>query len=284
MSDKLITEWLTDHVGCVFAVQETLEEFQTPFQHVEVMQTPQFGRIFRLDGYMMTSEADEWFYHENLNQLPALTHPHPRRALILGGGDGGSARQLLKHASMERVVLCELDAGVVDIAKRHFQSVHQGAFDDPRLELQIGDGLAYVAASQEQFDLIVLDLTDPQGFAEPLYTREFFQDCARLLGETGLLTLHVGSPQFHADRFQRLVANLRAVFPVVRPYLVPIAIYGGLWGMACASRSLDPKALTAEQVDRRLAQRQIDGLNYYNGDTHVAVLALPNFVRRLVNE
>jgi len=283
MSGPQITEWLNEHVGCVFAAGPTLADFQTPYQHVEVMETPQFGRIFRLDGYMMTSEADEWFYHENLNHLPAITHPAPRQALIIGGGDGGSARQLLKYRHLQRVVLCELDAGVVDIARRFFDKVHQGAFEDPRLELKIGDGLAYVAESREQFDLIVLDLTDPQGFAEPLYTRAFFEDCARLLGENGLLSLHVGSPQFHPERFSRLIGNLKAVFPQVRPYLVPIAIYGGLWGMACASRSLDPKALSAEEVERRLTERGVDGLNYYNGDTHVGALALPNFVRRLLD-
>ncbi len=282
MSNQQITEWLTEHVGCVFAAGETLADFQTAYQHVEVMETPQFGRIFRLDGYMMTSEADEWFYHENLNHLPAITHPAPRQALIIGGGDGGSARQLLKYRELQRLVLCELDEGVVTMARRYFDKVHQGAFEDPRLELKIGDGLAYVAESREPFDLIVLDLTDPQGFAEPLYTRAFFEDCARLLGDNGLLSLHIGSPQFHPQRFQRLLGNLKAVFPLVRPYLVPIALYGGLWGMACASRSLDPKALSAEEVERRLADRGIDGLHYYNGDTHVGVLALPNFVRRLL--
>lgn len=279
---KEIVEWLTPDVGTLIRVSETLETFQTPYQAVEVMNTPQFGKVFRLDECMMTSEADEWFYHENLNHVPGIAHPEPKSALILGGGDGGSARQLLKYASMQRVVLCELDQGVVDIAKRHFAKVHQGAFDDPRLELNIGDGLAYVAASQERFDLMVLDLTDPQGHAEALYTAEFFADCARLLGENGVLSLHVGSPQFHPERFTRLLSSLQQHFHVVRPYLVPIAIYGGLWGMACASQKTDPKQLTADEVDARVAARGLTGLNYYNGDTHKGVLALPNFVKRLV--
>ena len=271
-------------MGFVFRSGEVLDDFSSPYQHIEVMETAAFGRVFRLDGYLMTSEADEWFYHENLNHIPAITHPDPRTALIIGGGDGGSARQLLKYPSIEQVVVCELDAGVVAIADEYFAKVHQGAFHDPRLQLVIGDGLKYVAESQQQFDLIVLDLTDPQGYAEPLYTRTFFADCARLIGEHGLLSLHIGSPQFHATRFRNLFDELKAVFRVVRPMLVPITLYGGFWGMACASQLRDPKRLDANTVEQRLQQRGITGLHYYNGDTHQAALALPNFVRQLLQQ
>lgn len=281
---KEIVEWLTPDIGSLIKVSSELESFKTQYQQIDVLETPAFGRVFRLDGCMMTSEADEWFYHENLNHVPAIAHPHPQSALILGGGDGGSARQLLKYASMTRIVICEIDQGVVDIARRHFQNVHQGAFDNPRVELQIGDGLAYVRDSKESFDMIVLDLTDPQGVAEALYTAEFFADCARLLGEEGVLSLHVGSPQFHPQRFHQLLVNLHSSFNIVRPYLVPIAIYGGLWGMACASQKTDPKTLDADMVENRLRDRHIEGLNYYNGDTHQAVLSLPNFVRKLLPE
>jgi len=282
LTEQFITEWLTPDVGFVFRAGEVLDDFSSPYQHIEVMETAAFGRVFRLDGYLMTSEADEWFYHENLNHIPAITHPDPRTALIIGGGDGGSARQLLKYPGIEKVVVCELDAGVVAIAEEYFGQVHQGAFHDPRLELVIADGLKYVAACQHSFDLIVLDLTDPQGYAEPLYSREFFTDCARLIGEHGLLSLHVGSPQFHRQRFSHLFAELRAVFRVVRPILIPITLYGGFWGMACASQLRDPKRLDADAVEQRLQQRGISGLHYYNGDTHQAALAVPNFVRQLL--
>ncbi len=150
--------------------------------------------------------------------------------------------------------------------------------------LVIADGLKYVAQCQESFDLIILDLTDPQGYAEPLYTRAFFADCARVIGDHGLLSLHVGSPLFHQARFSRLFGELRAVFQVVRPILIPITLYGGFWGMACASQLRDPKRLDADMVEQRLQQRGITGLNYYNGDTHQAALAQPNFVRRLLQQ
>jgi spermidine synthase len=282
LTEQFITEWLTPDVGFVFRAGEVLDDFISPYQHIEVMETAPFGRVFRLDGYLMTSEADEWFYHENMNHIPAITHPEPRTALIVGGGDGGSARQLLKYPSIERVVVCELDAAVVAISEEYFGSVHQDAFHDPRLELVIADGLKYVAECQQQFDLIILDLTDPQGYAEPLYTREFFRECARLIGQNGLLAMHIGSPQFHAARFKALFAELSAVFNVVRPMLVPITLYGGFWGMACASQLRDPKCIDPALVEQRLQQRGISGLQYYNGDTHQAALALPNFVRALL--
>lgn len=281
MTEQL-TEWLTPHLGLAYRVEQTLTQIQSPYQLIDVLQTPAFGRLFRLDGCLMTSETDEWFYHENLALLPAISHPAPRRALVIGGGDGGSARQLLKDRQLEALVVCELDDQVVEMAKTYLIRVHQGAFDDPRLQLQIGDGLAYVAASQSPVDVLVLDLTDPQGFAEPLYQPAFFADCARLLGEQGVLSLHLGSPQWHPQRVSQLLANLQQQFAIVRLILVPIALYGGLWAMACASQQTDPKALDSTEVERRLRERGIDGLNYYNGDTHVAALALPNFVRRLL--
>ena len=276
------TEWLTNHLGLTYRVEQTLMQTQSPYQHIDVLQTPAFGRLFRLDGCLMTAEADEWFYHENLALLPAISHPAPRRALVIGGGDGGSARQLLKDRQLESLVVCELDVQVVEMAKTYLARVHQGAFDDPRLQLQIADGLAYVVASQDPVDLLVLDLTDPQGVAEPLYQPAFFKHCARLLREQGVLSLHLGSPQWHPERISRLLADLEQQFAIVRLILVPIALYGGLWAMACASQQTDPKDLTSAEVERRLHERGISGLHYYNGDTHVAALALPNFVRRLL--
>ena len=259
-----------------------LESFRTEFQEVAAYDTAEFGRLYTLDGNLMASERDEFFYHENLVHLPAVSHPNPQSALIIGGGDGGSADELLKHPSMKKVTLVELDAGVVEIARKYLAGVHHGVFDDPRLELRIADGLEYVRGAQEQFDLIVLDLTDPGGPSAPLYTAEFYADCRARLAPGGALTLHVGSPLDEPQRFREIVRTLRRIFPLVRPYLLYIPLYGSLWGMACGSDRLDPLALDAERVDAILAQRGIVNLQYYNGDTHRAVLAQPNFVRQLL--
>jgi spermidine synthase len=282
LAPELMTEYLTDQWGFFIRSARVHERFRSTFQAVEVHDSVPFGRLFRLDGHFMTSERDEFFYHENLVHLAALSHPAPRRALVVGGGDGGSTEELLKHPSIESVTLCEIDASVVEIARRHFQSVHHGALDDPRVEVRIEDGFAFMRNARACYDLIVLDLTDPGGPSTPLYTADFYRACAARLNAGGAMTLHVASPVAHPVRIRDGIAELRAAFARVTPYLTSIPLYGGLWMMACASDTLDPRALTAEQVDARIADRGIGDLAWYNGDTHRAALALPNFVRALV--
>ena len=215
-----------------------------------------FGKLFRLDGHFMTSEKDEFFYHENLVHPAALTHPRPARALIVGGGDGGSAEELLKHPTIESVTLAEIDAAVVEISRKYLHAVHRGALDDPRLTLEIRDGFEYVRSGTGRFDLIVLDLTDPGGPSEALYTPDFYRACAARLDAAGAMTLHIASPIAHPERIRATLASLRQAFAIVTPYLTSIPLYGGLWMMACASATLDPRALAADEADRRIAARQ----------------------------
>jgi spermidine synthase len=286
-SDELLLEWLNDGSAYGFRATRRLETVRTPFQMLEVFDTPQWGKLFRLDGAYMTSERDEFFYHEPIVHVAAISHPAPRSALVIGGGDGGSSEELLKHPSMKRVLLAELDPEVVRVAREHFGRVHHGVFDDPRLQVEIGDGASLVAnlASRpdaERFDLIVLDLTDPDTPARTLYTQEFFRQARKVLAPGGALMMHIGSPVYAPERVSHLVAQLRGVFGTVRPFGLYVPLYGAYWGMACASDSLDPLALSADEVDRRLAQRAIDALDYYNGDVHRALFGLPNFFRRLI--
>ena len=278
----LMTDYLTDEWGFFIKSKREYERFRSPYQSVEVHETEPFGKLFRLDGRFMTSEQDEFFYHENLVHIAAITHPQPERALIVGGGDGGSAEELLKHPSIKKIVLAEIDVAVVDIARKYLESVHRGSLDDPRLELRIGDGFQYVRDSTESFDLIVLDLTDPGGPSLELYTPEFYRACAARLTSLGAMTLHIASPVAHPDRIRQTLVRLRSAFSIVTPYLVSVPLYGGLWMMACCSAGLDPRRMTTVEVDRRVAQRGLRDLHYYNGEMHRASLALPNFVRALV--
>jgi len=282
LAPDLMTEQLTDDWGFYIRSARRLEQFRSAFQTVEVHDSVPFGKLFRLDGHFMTSEGDEFFYHENLVHLAALSHPGPERALIVGGGDGGSAEELFKHPSIRAVTLAEIDASVVDIARKYLGNVHRGALDDPRLELVIGDGFGFVRTTTVRYDLIVLDLTDPGGPSELLYTPDFYRACATRLSPQGALTLHIASPIAHPDRIRETLANLRSAFAVVTPYLTSVPLYGGMWMMACASATLDPKSVSAEEIDRRIASRGIANLQYSNGEMHRAALALPNFVRELV--
>ncbi|MEO5701627.1 MAG: polyamine aminopropyltransferase [Casimicrobiaceae bacterium] len=275
-------EHLTDEWGYFIRSRGVLERFRSDWQDVEVHDSSAFGRLFRLDGHFMTSERDEFFYHENLVHMAALTHPNPESALILGGGDGGSAEELLKHPSVRAVTLCEIDVKVVDIARRYLGAVHHGALDDPRVRVQIGDGLAFVRGNQEQYDLIVLDLTDPGGPSTPLYTADFYRACVARLAPGGAMTLHIASPVAHPARIRDGLADLRSAFAVVAPYLTSIPLYGGMWMMACAAQELDPRTVTPAEIDHRIVARGLRHLQYYNGAMHAAGLALPNFVRDLV--
>ncbi len=284
--DGAIFEALSAGAGFYLVGGELIESGQSEFQSYEVWNSPQYGKLFRLDGYCMTSERDEFLYHENLIHVPGITHGGMRQALIIGGGDGGSAEELFKYPDMQRVVLVELDGKVVEIARKHLEVVHRGALNDPRLELRIEDGLRYVResapASGERFDLIVLDLTDPIGPAEALYTARFFADCKALLTERGAIVLHTGAPFFQPERVSKLLASLSEVFASVAPYFMYVPLYGSLWGMAVASDTLDPRSLEADAVDARVIDLGIGDLQHYNGEIHRAQFALPNYLKRLL--
>lgn len=281
--EHMLAEPLNDSIGFYVKANRHIGEWQTQYQKIAIYDTPQYGKIFRLDGYNMTSEKEEFVYHENLIH-PALTaHDAPKNVLIIGGGDGGSSEEALKHPSIERVTMVEIDKDVISVAKEHFQSVHQGVFDNPRLRVIVDDGMAFVRNTEEKFDLIVLDLTDPIGPAAALYSQDFFQQCRAVLTPQGALTLHIGSPVAHPERVAELCQRLNNVFQIVRPCTMYIPLYGALWALAVCSDQLDPKAFSAHEIDARIQARGLRQLQYYNGESHLGVFALPNFIRDLVD-
>jgi spermidine synthase len=276
-----LDESLNDAAGVYFE-GALVESLQTPLQLIEVFDTPALGKLMRIDGANMTSERDEFFYHEALIHPAAITHADPRKVLIIGGGDGGSAEEVLKHPSVEHVLVAELDQGVIDIARKYFHAVHHDVFANPKLELRIGDGAALVRTTTDRFDLVYLDLTDPDGPAEALYTQSFQADLKKTLAPGGALVMHIGSAFSHPDRVLGSLANLRRVFSLVVPYFVHIPIYGATWGFAVASDTLDPGAISAEEIETRLQERRIVDRQLYNGDMHQAMLALPGYIRTLI--
>jgi spermidine synthase len=278
----LLMEPLNDSTGFYIKASRQLGEWQTRFQRMQIYDTPHYGKLFRLDGFNMTSEKEEFVYHENLVH-PALTaHAAPKKALIIGGGDGGSSEEALKHPSVESLTMVEIDPDVVAVAKEHFQAVHNGVFDNPKLRILIDDGMKFVRETQERFDFIALDLNDPVGPAAALYSLEFFQQLRTALAPGGALTLHLGSPVAQPQRVADLAQRLNSVFRIVRVYTMYIPLYGSLWSMAVCSDKLDAKAFTADEIDRRIEQRKLQELRFYNGETHEGVFALPNYVRELV--
>jgi spermidine synthase len=281
--EHLIMEPLNETTGFYLKATKKLGEWQTKYQKMEIYDTPHYGRIFRLDGFNMTSEREEFVYHENLIH-PALTaHAAPKRVLVVGGGDGGSAEEALKHPTVESCTMVEIDADVIRVAKEHFHAVHRGVFDNPKLRVIVDDGMKFARDTHDRFDLIALDLNDPMGPAEALYSTEFFQQLRHTLAPGGALALHIGAPVARPERVSELAQRLNSVFRIVRPYTMYIPLYGAQWAMAVCSDKLDPKAFTADEIDRRIEARKLQDLRFYNGETHEGVFALPNFVRDLVN-
>ena len=277
-------ERLNPDFGFYLKNSQLLVSKRSAWQHIEVFENAQFGRVMRIDDCFMTSERDEFFYHEPMVHLPAIAHPGVRRALVVGGGDGGAVEELLKQPMIERVVLAELDKEVIDVAREWLTQIHHGALDDPRMETRIGDAREFIGQTSEQFDQIVLDLTDPFGPATDLYTVEFYEACRRALAPAGVVSLHLGSPIHLPESLKRIAASVQQVFPVFRPYLQYVPLYGTLWCMAMASESTDPALIGAEEVDARIAARGLKNLQLYNGAIHHALLAQPNFLRELLAE
>lgn len=269
----------TPDVAYGFPNARRLARIESEYQEIEVWETSLLGRLFTLDGRPMTSVGDEFVYHECMTHPAALAHPAPKKALVLGGGDGGAARQLLRHPCIERIVVAELDAAIVDMARRFLGDVHQGALDDPRVELAIGDAARYVDHACEHFDLAVFDLTPPDSPAAGLYTPAFYTRLKRILTPQGAVSLHLGSPLYHGARIAALLAGLRERFAVVAPLCAHVPLYGSPWLMAIASDTLDAASLFSHDIDARLAERHIEGLRFYDAKLHSALFTLPHALR-----
>jgi len=282
-SSELIFDWLNANSGYGFTTSRRLQTIESPYQRVEVYETPQFGRLFRLDGRLMTSEKEEFFYHECMTHPALLTHPNPQSVLVIGGGDGGSSEEIFKHPGVKRIVMAELDAAVIDVARTYLGEIHRGALNDPRLEIRIGDGFEYVRNATEKFDLIVLDLTDPDTPAFHLYSEEFFRLCRERLNPGGMMTLHLGTPVYAPETVRKNAASLRKVFKQVHPLALFIPLYGSLWCLGIASDSANPRLMTTEAIAARLRERRIGGLKYYNAEVHGGLFALPTFVKALTD-
>lgn len=260
---------------------------RTRFQRVEILETVAFGRALFLDGLPQSAEADEFIYHEALVHPAMVCHPSPRTVFIGGGADGGALREVLRHPGLEKVWLVDIDEELVRLCQRHLPYAPPALFADARVTVTFGDAHdALLGADPGTFDLVILDLTDPgTALSRRLYTPHFFSALAGRLRSPGMVVLQAGSlrlTNLHAHL--EVVAALRAAFRVVRSYSADVPFFGEVWGFALASNDLDPASLSAAEVDRRLGQRRISGLRFYDGQTHIQLFALPRYVRVALGE
>ena len=279
-----LEEPLNSHMGYYFQSSRLLYSKQTAYQFLEIHEVPEYGRVLRLDGILQTSEKDEFLYHEILTHLPAITMNVPGKALLIGGGDGGSVEELLKYASIEKVVMVELDEMVVEKSKEFLPGISNQAFQSDRLELQILNGIQYIEQTREKFDQVVLDLTDAFGPSLGLYTKEFYEKVRRAMNPRGILSLHIESPVTMNTNFRRIYHTLRSVFKFVRPMLNYIPLYGTLWGFAAASDHYDPSEITREVIQKRLKENQIKDLKFYNEETHHSVQCIPPYIQEALGK
>jgi len=272
--------WLVDQgspdVTTAFRVTRLVHEEQTPYQHLEIYDSPAFGRMLVLDGAVQTTEREEFIYHEMLAHPALCTHPGPRRVLIIGGGDGGALEEALKHP-VERATLVEIDEAVVRTSRQYLGGVAGAAFDDPRAALVIGDGIAYVDETADRFDVMLVDSTDPQGPAVGLFSPDFYGTIARRLTPNGLLVVQSGSAIYQRDLIRSVRRTLRPFFPVVRTYVAAVVEYPGtLWSFTLGSLGPDPLAVPPDTIASRTAGFD---LRYYTPLVHQAAFTPPPFLR-----
>jgi len=280
-------EYLTEDLVQRVSVRETLLSGRTRFQKIEILDTFAFGRTLVLDGKTQSSEGDEFIYHEALVQPAMVTHPNPETVFIAGGGEGATLREVLRHSTVKQAVMVDLDGGVVDICRRFLPNHHQGAFDDPRVEIHFRDAKQYLEASSQRYDVIIIDLPDPQdaGPASLLYTRSFYSMLRDRLNPGGLMAVQsepcmVGS----LEAFTAISNTLKSVFPGVYPYHAMIPSFSFDWGYNVASLGPNPMELSAEEVDMRLLKRGCNSLRSYDGITHQGLFSLSKYVRKALAE
>ncbi|MGB5813004.1 MAG: polyamine aminopropyltransferase [Polyangiales bacterium] len=267
-------ETFEDHTRFGLRVEETLYSERSEYQQIEIIQTSGFGRVLVIDGVFMTSEADEFFYHEMLVH-PALTSaPRIRRVLVIGGGDGGTVREVLRHPTVDECVMIELDEMVVEASKAHLPRIGT-AWDDARLDVRFIDGVDYVKRTDDpKYDVILIDGTDPVGPGAALFDEAFYDGCKRILAPDGVLALQSASPFLMMNTFVETQHKLRTRFAEVHPYTGPVPLYGtGTWSWTWCSNMGTP--LHADPIRQATISQ---GSRAYNTEIHRAAFALPNYI------
>ena len=271
--------WFTEEQvpGLAFSckVKKVLHNEQSLYQDVKVVETDLFGTMLLLDNVVQTNVRDEFIYHEMIS-LPALnTHPNPENVLVIGGGDGGTIREVVKHPKVKKATLVEIDGMVVEVSKKYLPTISAG-YKDPRVEVKIDDGIKHVKDNKNTYDVILVDSTDPVGAAVGLFTKEFYTDIYNALKEDGILVAQTNSPIYDGELISGVHKALGEVFPVKDLYVATIPTYpGGYWCFSMGSKKYSPREVLKENIVA------VD-TKYYSPDIHFAALTLPPFVKELI--
>ncbi|MBI4013081.1 MAG: polyamine aminopropyltransferase [Candidatus Rokubacteria bacterium] len=280
---KWFFETTTPVEGHFHAITRTVFSLRTKFQQMEILETASYGKCLILDGRIQSSAADEFVYHETLVHPAMILHPRPETALVIGGGEGATLREILRYPSIRKAVMVDIDEAVVAACRQHLPEMHRNAFADPRTEVRHEDARAYLETTRERFDVAIVDLTEPleEGPACLLFTREFYTLLASRLTAGGTLALQAGMTKVGELGFYSAMARtLREVFPVVAPYQSYISCFGTPWGFIVAAKAGEPRALPPDVVDQRLGERVSGELGFYDGLAHLHMFSLPKHIRQ----
>ena len=277
--DRWFQEKNQNSYGVTIRIDRVLLDQQSKYQHIEIFENKALGRVMVLDGCIMLTERDEYAYHEMLVHPCLLAHPEPSRVLVIGGGDGGTLREILKHPEVEEAVLCEIDQEVIDVSRELLPFTAVG-LDHPKATVHVGDGIQYLKANEESFDVIIVDSTDPVGFAEGLFKAEFYRDVKAALREGGFLVQQTESPFFDPMVFKNIFQELNRVFEKTRCYGAAIPMYpSGYWTFGIASNDSDPW----ENFDSDRLE-ELGELKYYTLNHQYSAFDLPGFAKSLIKK
>jgi spermidine synthase len=253
---------------------------KSPFQRIDIFDSEEFGRFFTLDGLMMVAEKDEFIYHEMITHVAMATNPAVKRVLVIGGGDGGTVRELARYRTIESIDMVDIDKMVVDVCREYLPFTSCGLSDE-RVNLRFEDGLKFIRSRENLYDLIIVDSTDPFGPGEGLFTREFYGNCFKALTDSGILVNQHESPYYayYSRAMKRAHSRIVELFPVCRVYQAHIPTYpSGHWLFGFASKKFDP----ARDLDADAWNALALETRYYNTDLHIGAFALPNYVKKLL--
>lgn len=269
------TEKQTPNVGITCKTTKSLVTEKTEFQDLAIIDTEQFGRMLVLDGMVQTTIADEFVYHEMITHVPLNTHPEPKKVLVIGGGDGGTIREVVKHPKVEKAVLVEIDRRVVELSQEYLPEISCG-LSNPKVEVIIDDGIKHVAENPDTYDIILVDSTEPVGPAVQLFSADFYRSIFRALKGDGLFVAQTESPFYNDDLISQVYKSIAGIFPVTKLYLASVPTYpSGLWSFTMGSKKHDPEQVGADQVHQYPTR-------YYNAGVHQGCFKLPQFVAGLL--
>ena len=269
------TEYQTPNVGITCKTKKTYHTEKTEYQDLALIETEQFGKMLVLDGTVQTTIEDEFVYHEMITHVPLFTHKNPKSALVIGGGDGGAIREIIKHPTIEKAVLVEIDGRVVEVSKEYLPEI-SCALSDERVKVEITDGIKYVKEHKNEFDVIMVDSTDPVGPAVGLFNIDFYRSIYEALKEDGIFVAQTESPFFHKQLIKNVYNDVKSIYPVARVYTCAIPTYpSGYWSFTMGSKKYDP----LETDETKLP---VIDTKYYCPQIHKAVFALPKFVSDII--